>query len=509
MHPGSPSYGQPPQGGASAPPSYPHHPPPQHPSSPQANAYYPPHQQSQFPPGPYGSYPPPAGGAPVPPGQLQYPTYNNQQGHGASPPNQTQYPGYPPQQPSGYQTSLQQQHPPSPPYVYQQPPSPPQAYQQPPVYQQQQPPPATLGYSLPPPPPAQAQAQVQGQVPPAPQAVVVPHGLVPNNNLIQNGPIGGYQPLNAGGAIISTVPAPISHESNVLNTTLAGGGGVDPRLTGVAPPSVVEIHFKCVNLKKSDLFSKSDPFLVIYLQESRLQPMQQLQNGWREIGRTETIKNSQDPIFSKSFQFEYFFEQVQRLRIEVFDRDSDSEQLKDHDFLGMIEITLGQLMGAKGQSMVLALLNAFGKKNNINGEGKCGHIVLSAEEMSSCSQMIGIKFSGNKLDNKNSLFGEKAPSFLGASDPFLNIYKKSTINHQQNQMDWILVWRSNVQMNTLNPRWKEVILPIQLLCNGDTTRPLKIECMDWEKNGQHQLIGSIETTVQDLRQGKKTKKKKI
>jgi hypothetical protein len=386
--------------------------------------------------------------------------------------------------------------------VYQQPPSPPQAYQQPPVYQQQQPPPATLGYSLPPPPPAQAQAQVQGQVPPAPQAVVVPHGLVPNNNLIQNGPIGGYQPLNAGGAIISTVPAPISHESNVLNTTLAGGGGVDPRLTGVAPPSVVEIHFKCVNLKKSDLFSKSDPFLVIYLQESRLQPMQQLQNGWREIGRTETIKNSQDPIFSKSFQFEYFFEQVQRLRIEVFDRDSDSEQLKDHDFLGMIEITLGQLMGAKGQSMVLALLNAFGKKNNINGEGKCGHIVLSAEEMSSCSQMIGIKFSGNKLDNKNSLFGEKAPSFLGASDPFLNIYKKSTINHQQNQMDWILVWRSNVQMNTLNPRWKEVILPIQLLCNGDTTRPLKIECMDWEKNGQHQLIGSIETTVQDLRQGK-------
>lgn len=36
----------------------------------------------------------------------------------------------------------------------------------------------------------------------------------------------------------------------------------------------------------------------------------------------------------------------------------------------------------------------------------------------------------------------------------------------------------------------------QILCNGDYLRPIKIECMDWEKNGKHQLIGVAETSIQ-------------
>ena len=39
---------------------------------------------------------------------------------------------------------------------------------------------------------------------------------------------------------------------------------------------------------------------------------------------------------------------------------------------------------------------------------------------------------------------------------------------------------------------------MSLLCNGDVDRPLRIEVMDWDKNGKHEQIGQVDTSVRAL-----------
>jgi len=46
-----------------------------------------------------------------------------------------------------------------------------------------------------------------------------------------------------------------------------------------------------------------------------------------------------------------------------------------------------------------------------------------------------------------------------------------------------------------------MVLPITLLCGGDESRILKIECFDSDSNGKHDLIGECTTTVGHLRSG--------
>ena len=53
--------------------------------------------------------------------------------------------------------------------------------------------------------------------------------------------------------------------------------------------------------------------------------------------------NCLDPKFAKSFPVSYYFEEVQKVRIEVYDLDNATPQLSDDDFLGQLECTLGQV----------------------------------------------------------------------------------------------------------------------------------------------------------------------
>ncbi|GMF11320.1 unnamed protein product [Phytophthora lilii] len=268
---------------------------------------------------------------------------------------------------------------------------------------------------------------------------------------------GGYGPVQPG-----------SFESSASSVALMPDG-MTP-----TPSSVVELRFRCRGLKKSDFLSQSDPFIIVYMQEAQ-------KRGWREIGRTETIQNTPDPTFAKSFQVDFFFEEVQRLRVEVFDRDSSSERLSDHDFLGCVEITMGQLMSSKGQSAVLKLLQNDMSKHHVHNLS--GHVIIDAEEVSTCSDMINVRFTATKLDNKDGWFG--------ASDPFLNVYRLKDENSDPlATTSWVLVWRSEVVMNNCDPKWRKATISVQTLCNGNLSRLLKFECMDWEKNGKHQFIGS-------------------
>ncbi len=62
-----------------------------------------------------------------------------------------------------------------------------------------------------------------------------------------------------------------------------------------------------------------------------------------QVDRTEVIRSSSSPVFSKIFLVDYYFEEVQRLRFELHDISSANNGLRDADFLGAMECTLGQV----------------------------------------------------------------------------------------------------------------------------------------------------------------------
>jgi len=83
---------------------------------------------------------------------------------------------------------------------------------------------------------------------------------------------------------------------------------------------------------------------------------------------------------------------------------------------------------------------------------------------------------------------------LGSSDPFLTILRAGEYGH------WSVVHRTEVKKGNLNPVWKPMELSLSSLCNTDHHRPLKLRVEDWNKMGNHALIGETETSVASLLQ---------
>uniref|UniRef100_A0A8B9KIY6 Copine-2 n=1 Tax=Astyanax mexicanus TaxID=7994 RepID=A0A8B9KIY6_ASTMX len=224
----------------------------------------------------------------------------------------------------------------------------------------------------------------------------------------------------------------------------------------------VELSVSCTSLLDRDVASKSDPFCVLF---------QEVDSNWVELGRTETAVNNLNPVFGDKFQVDYHFEEVQKLKFALFDEDKCSSQLYEHDFLGEFVCTLGVIVSNKKLHRPLTLAN--GKP-----AGK-GAITITAQELSD-NRIITLSMCGRKLDKKD---------FFGKSDPYLEFHK------QGEDGKWMLVHRTEVIKNTLDPVWKPFTVPLISLCNGDVDRNIKVLCYDYDNDGGHDFIGEFLTTV--------------
>uniref|UniRef100_A0A1A8D6W8 C2 domain-containing protein n=1 Tax=Nothobranchius kadleci TaxID=1051664 RepID=A0A1A8D6W8_NOTKA len=173
---------------------------------------------------------------------------------------------------------------------------------------------------------------------------------------------------------------------------------------------------------------------------------------WREYGRTEVIDNTLNPDFVRKFMLDYFFEERQNLRFDLYDVDSKSANLSKHDFLGQACCTLGEVVGSVGSRLEKPLGGIQGKK--------CGTIIVKAEELNNCRESVMMQFCGNKLDKKD---------FFGKSDPFLVFYRSNEDG------TFTICHKTEVVKNTLNPVWQAFKIPVRALCNGDYDRTIKIE----------------------------------
>ncbi|XP_048203808.1 copine-5 isoform X2 [Perognathus longimembris pacificus] len=262
-------------------------------------------------------------------------------------------------------------------------------------------------------------------------------------------------------------------------------------LAGSIPATKVEITVSCRNLLDKDMFSKSDPLCVMYTQGME-------NKQWREFGRTEVIDNTLNPDFVRKFIVDYFFEEKQNLRFDLYDVDSKSPDLSKHDFLGQAFCTLGEIVGSSGSRLEKPLtIGAFslnsrtGKPMPAVSNGgvpgkKCGSIILSAEELSNCRDVVTMQFCANKLDKKD---------FFGKSDPFLVFYRSNEDG------TFTICHKTEVMKNTLNPVWQTFSIPVRALCNGDYDRTIKVEVYDWDRDGSHDFIGEFTTSYRELARG--------
>ncbi|XP_039381519.1 copine-4 isoform X1 [Mauremys mutica] len=228
----------------------------------------------------------------------------------------------------------------------------------------------------------------------------------------------------------------------------------------------VELRVACKGISDRDALSKPDPCVILKMQSH---------GQWFEVDRTEVIRTCINPIFSKLFTVDFYFEEVQRLRFEVHDISSNHNGLKDADFLGAMECTLGQIVSQRKLSKSLL------KHGNTAGKSS---ITVIAEELSGNDDYVELSFSARKLDDKD---------FFSKSDPFLEIFRMNDDATQQ------LVHRTEVVMNNLNPAWKSFKVSVNSLCSGDEDRRLKCIVWDWDSNGKHDFIGEFSSTFKEMR----------
>ncbi|ERE83546.1 copine-9-like protein [Cricetulus griseus] len=253
-------------------------------------------------------------------------------------------------------------------------------------------------------------------------------------------------------------------------TSAAGIGDLN-QLSAAIPATRVEVSVSCRNLLDRDTFSKSDPICVLYIQAVG-------NKEWREFGRTEVIDNTLNPDFVRKFILDYFFEERENLRFDLYDVDSKSPNLSKHDFLGQVFCTLGEIVGSQGSRLEKPIVGIPGRK--------CGTIILTAEELNCCRDAVLMQFCANKLDKKD---------FFGKSDPFLVFYRSNEDG------SFTICHKTEVVKNTLNPVWQAFKISVRALCNGDYDRTIKVEVYDWDRDGSHDFIGEFTTSYRELSRG--------
>jgi hypothetical protein len=122
----------------------------------------------------------------------------------------------------------------------------------------------------------------------------------------------------------------------------------------------VDLFFKGHDLLKADLFSDSDPYIILY--EIRSDAPQSSSDNWlkfrREVGRTEVIDDNLNPIWVTSIRTRYQINGKQRYMIRVIDDDDNNYALKkddENDALGECTFLLHDVMVAPNASIICAL----------------------------------------------------------------------------------------------------------------------------------------------------------
>ncbi|KAG7519488.1 copine-9-like [Solea senegalensis] len=331
---------------------------------------------------------------------------------------------------------------------------------------------------------------------------------------------------------------------------MASIGEFDPLNTRV-PATKIEVTVSCRNLLDVDTFSKSDPVVVLYLQGVGTKE-------WREFGRTEVIDNTRNPDFVRKFVLDFFFEEKQNLRFDVYNVDSRSCNISKYDkhlqlppgklppynlVLHFVFLHFRSLRLCMFYFVCLAPYTCSPHAHAHNKAVTCNARLVTVQEYHRAMCAISLLFdvhdflgqtfctlgeiigsTGGRLEkNLSGIPGKKCGVIIFAAEELSNCRDIATMQLCANKLDkkdffgksdpFLVFYRSNedgtftichkteVIKNTLNPVWQPFTIPVRALCNGDYDRTVKIDVYDWDRDGSHDFIGEFTTSYRELSRG--------
>ncbi|KAL9256922.1 BONZAI 1-like protein [Drosera capensis] len=243
--------------------------------------------------------------------------------------------------------------------------------------------------------------------------------------------------------------------------------------------SRIQLSLSASSLSDRDVLSKSDPMAVVYIKRG--------DGTLEELGRTEVVLNSLNPMWIVKVNVTYHFEVMQSLVFRVYDVDTqfhnvDVKMLKldEQQSLGEASCALSEIVTKSSRSFTLDLV-----RHDLSAGSKplhsLGKLTVHAEESISSKITTELVVKCTELENKD---------VFSKSDPFLVISKivESGIS--------IPVCKTEVIKNDLNPTWKPVSLNIQQVGSKDS--PLIFECFNFNGNGKHDVLGNVQKSLLDL-----------
>jgi len=158
-------------------------------------------------------------------------------------------------------------------------------------------------------------------------------------------------------------------------------------------------------------------------------------------------------------------------------------QVRENEFkeLGSGVFELGKILESEGSTV-----NKILKRS-------CGTISVHAEKF--CGQSwLRLKMKG--------LWFKNTRGFMKKLSPF---YQFTKVNALERGQELGAVHQSHkARRSSLRPEWEEDIIDIDTLCHGDLNLPLCLSIYHHRSNGNHELVGDIKTSVNDIISAKKS-----
>ncbi|VBB18647.1 hypothetical protein YASMINEVIRUS_1149 [Yasminevirus sp. GU-2018] len=234
--------------------------------------------------------------------------------------------------------------------------------------------------------------------------------------------------------------------------------------------ATAQIKLSASNLESKDTFSKSDPFIAVFMRNRA-----NVDSKFTEIGRTEKLKNNANPDFATLISFAYNLQDMQELRFDIFDSDSDSSDLSKHDLVHSETITVADFL-KRGQGVATFTWTRKGGK-------KQSSMTARYERGTNNNDSIKMTVSCKDLP-KMDVFGK--------IDPFFVIKRLA-----EDGKTWLECFKSPVIKSNYTPVW-EIDQSVRTLCNGGVKAPVRIELYDWDSDGKNEFVGEAEVTFADL-----------
>uniref|UniRef100_A0A5B6Z3W1 Uncharacterized protein n=1 Tax=Davidia involucrata TaxID=16924 RepID=A0A5B6Z3W1_DAVIN len=243
--------------------------------------------------------------------------------------------------------------------------------------------------------------------------------------------------------------------------------------------SQIELSLSASNLHDRDVLSKSDPMAVIYTKGR--------DGSLQELGRTEVVLNSLNPLWITKHTIAYHFEVVQTLVFRVYDVDTQFHDLEvkmlkldEQQFLGEATCALSEIVPKSNRSLTLDLVHRE-ESSRSNRPRNYGQLTIRAEECVSSRTTTELILRCSDLEYKD---------LFSRSDLFLVISKIVESGSP------IPICKTEVLRSDPNPTWKPIFLNIQQVGSKDS--PFVIECFNFNANGKHDLIGKVQKSLADL-----------